>query len=332
MEKGDSNAVGNCDKLKSMQRKFLSAQKQYEQTESKGEKRRLKRSINRLKMDLAWALLDCGEYEKGLVLYHSLPRGAYAEMKCNGMARALTGMERYDEARKTLESGLKKFPDSYALWIALGGLYDELGDDFEALKCLDMALQFAPENNSAGLYNKVLILSKLGCYGDAVPILNELIEGYPDNPKYLADRGSLALDMGYPQEALQYYQKAMEVWQQNPVAYTGICVYTGLCSTYSELGMKREAMEIALEGLKRFPDEDPALHQNVAATFLEMGWRNECMETLKKGLEKFPDDEELKGFLRDLEDDMDDPDKGDKPPILGLLLLMALLYKKMGKR
>ncbi len=331
MAKGESNTINNYDKLGMLQRDFHSAQREYQQTTGKSKKRRLRKSINRLKMDLAWALLDRGEYERALVLYQSLPPGACSEMKCNGIARALTGMGHYDEASKILENGLKKFPDSYALWIAMGGLYDELGDGFGALKCLDMALQFAPENNSAGLYNKVLILSKLGCYGDAVPILHELIERYPDNPKYLADRASLALDTGYPQEALQYYQKAMELWQQDPAAYTGICIYTGLCSAYSELGMKREAMEIALEGLKKFPD-DPALHQNVAATFLEMGWRNECMETLRKAVEKFPDDEELKRFLKDVEDDLDDPDKGDKPPILGLLLLMALLYKKMGKK
>ena len=96
--------------------------------------------------------------------------------------------------------------------------------------------------------------------------------------------------------------------------------------------MKREAMEIALEGVKKFPDDDPALYQNVGATFLEMGWRKEVIEVLKKGVEKFPDDEDLKNFLKDVEDDMDDPDKGDKPPILGLILLMALVHKKMRKK
>jgi len=332
MDRAESNVRSNYDKLKALQGKFLSAQREYQQTGKEKEKRRLKKSINHLKMDLAWALLDCGEYEKGLVLYNSLPRGAYGEMKYNGMARALTEMGHYDKARRILKKGLKKFPDSYALWIGMGALCSELGDDFETLKCLDIALQFAPEDNSAGLYNKAMVLIKLGCRRHALPIFDELIERYPDDPQYLADRGSLALDMGYPQQALQYYQKAMEIWQQNPVAYNGICLSTGLCSTYSELGMKKEALEIALEGLKKFPDEDPALYQNVAATFFDMGWRKEAMEALKKGVEKFPGDEDLKKFLKDVEDDMDDPDKGDKPPLLGLMLLMALLYKRGKKK
>jgi hypothetical protein len=95
--------------------------------------------------------------------------------------------------------------------------------------------------------------------------------------------------------------------------------------------MKREAIVIALEGLKRFPDQDSVLYHNGGAAFSGMGWRKEGLEILKKGVEKFPCDEELKKFLKDVEDDMDDPDKGDKPPILGLLLLMALIHKKWRK-
>ena len=67
----------------------------------------------------------------------------------------------------------------------------------------------------------------------------------------------------------------------------------------------------------------------MGATFYEMGWRNECIEILKKGAKKFPKDEELEEFLKDVEDDMDDPDGGEKPPLLGLLLLMGLIRKKL---
>jgi len=63
-----------------------------------------------------------------------------------------------------------------------------------------------------------------------------------------------------------------------------------------------------------------------------MGWRKEALEILNKGVEKFPSDKELKKILKEVEDDMDDPDKGDKPPILGLFLLMAILYKNMRKK
>ena len=61
-----------------------------------------------------------------------------------------------------------------------------------------------------------------------------------------------------------------------------------------------------------------------------MGWKHEGLEVLKKGIEKFPDDEELKKFLKDIEED-DDP-QGNGKPLLGLLLLTALIHKKLRKK
>jgi tetratricopeptide (TPR) repeat protein len=320
------------EEKKELAQKLFMAKMDFEKTKSARKRRHLQEYIDSLKVDLGWALLDCKEYEKGLALISSVSWTTHGEMKCNGMARALTEMGHYDEAMGLLKRGLRMYPHSYALWTAMGALYEDLGDNFESLRCIETAVQFAPEDDSTGLYNKALALMRIGCYGDAVSILEGLVERYPEDPKYLSDRGVCALDMGYPQEALQYYQKAMEIWQRNPSVYTGICIYAGLCSTYMELGMKREGMEIALEGLNKFPDEDPVLYQNVGATFWEMGWRQETIEVLKKGMEKFPDDEELKKFLKDAEDDTDDPGGGVKPPVLGLMLLIAILQKRLRKK
>jgi hypothetical protein len=70
----------------------------------------------------------------------------------------------------------------------------------------------------------------------------------------------------------------------------------------------------------------------VGATFLEMGWKQEAREVLKKGVEKFPEDEELKNLFQNVEGNMDDPDGGEKTPLLGLILLTALIYKQMRER
>jgi tetratricopeptide (TPR) repeat protein len=312
--------------------KLFRAKMDLEDTKSPRKRRDLQEEIDDLKIDLGWTLFDCKEHEKGLALVSSVSWKTHGEMKCNAMARALTEMEHYDEARGLLMRGLRMYPDSYPLWTAMGILYGILGDDLEALDCFETALRYAPEDNSGGLYNKALTLMEIGCYGDAVPILEGLFQRHPEDPKYLSDRGVCALGMGYPQDALQYYQEAMKIWQENPSVYAGICIHAGLCSAYLELGMKKEGMEIALEGLKKFPDEDPVLYQNVGAAFWEMGWRQETIEVLKKGIEKFPDDEELKKFLKDAEDDTEDPDGSVKPSVLGLMLLMAILQKRFRKR
>ena len=318
--------------LKHLKEKYLTATRKLSRVKPKAKRGKLREYINELKMDLGYAFLDHKEYEKALMVFSTVSSKTLGEMKSNGMAWALTETGNYDEARRLLEVGLRRYPQSYALWVAMGALHNSLGDDLEALKCIETALEFAPEDNTGGLYNKAVTLRKLGCYGNARPIIDDLIERYPDNPAYPAERGVLALETGYPQEALQYYQRAMGVWQFSPDVDDGVCIHTGLCSSYLELGMKKDAMEIALEGLKKFPDEDPMIYQNAGAAFFEMGWRDECIGILKKGLEKFPDDEELKEFLAHVEDDLDDPDKSDKLPLLGVLLLIALLCRRGRKK
>jgi len=312
--------------------KLFMANKDLAKTKSARKRRHLQEYIDGLKMDLGWALLDCKEYEKGLAVYESVFGKQYQERKYNGVARALTEMGRYDRAKRTLEIGLRKFPESYALWTGLGILNDYLGDYSGAFKSFNTALRFNYGENSGCLYNKALILIEMGSYGDAVSIIDDLIERFPEEPKYLAEKGRCSLDMGYPHEALQSFQKAMELYEKFPNVDTGVSIFAGFCCAYMELGMKKEAMEIALEGLRRFPDEDPILYQNVGATFWGMGWRQETIEVLKKGIEKFPDDEELKKFLKDAEDDTDEPGGGMKPPVLGLMLLMAILQKRFRKR
>ncbi len=284
-----------------------------------------------MKLDLAFTLVDRGEHEAALALFSSLPWDTYGEAKCCGMGRVLTEMGRYDEAKRVLEFGLKKLPKSYVLWTDLGILCDIMGNYSEALRCFEAALRFNYGEDSACLYNKALVLIKLRSYRDAVAIIDDLVERFPEDPKYFAERGCCSLEMGYPKEALQYFQRAMELYERFPSVDAGVSIYTGLCSSYLDLGMKKEAMEIALEGLTKFPDEDPILYHNVGVTFYEMGWIGEAKDVLQKGIQKFPDDAELKAFLKDVEDDFDN-DPSDGGELLGLILLIAVIQKKLRKK
>lgn len=324
-------SANNHDVLKDLEEKYLCAREQLKQAETKSRKRKLKERMEDIKVDLAWELLDRGEHEKGLALYVSVSGAKHREWKCNGIARALIEMRHYGEARTILEKGLKEFPESSALWTCLGNLHNILGDHSEALICFEAAIRCDSENSNLR-YNKGLALMGLGSYTDAASIMDRLIEEYPQEPLYLAERGNCALESGYPREALQYYQEAMALFPESPKTDTGICIYAGLSAAYIELGMKREAIMTALEGLKRFPDEDSVLYYNAGAAFLGMGWRKEALEVLQKGVEKFPNEEDLEKFLKEVEDDMDDPDKSDRPPILGLLLLIAMLHKRRGNK
>lgn len=121
MGKENTNLVNNYGELKALERELLIAQRDLKLVKSGARRRKLREYIDDLRIEMGWTLLDMGNYEKGLALFESLSWSNYGEAKCNGIGRALTEMGHYDEARKILQLGLKKFPKSYALWVAMGG-------------------------------------------------------------------------------------------------------------------------------------------------------------------------------------------------------------------
>ncbi len=295
-------------------------------------RQRLKAELDEVKIDAGQTLIDCGRHEEALVIYSSLSWKENGEVKCEGICQALIHLGRHDEAARLVEAGLRRYPDSQMLWVTRGALFGSLGDHCESIRCFDRAMLCPPAGRWEPLYNKAISLEKLGSYGEAVQIIEELIKKHPRDPRFLSERGYCAFEMGYPQEALQYYASAMKFWPDDPDVYIGVNIYAGLCVAHLALGEKKEAVEIALKGLKKFPDEDPILYQNVGAAFWEMGWKEETREVLKKGIEKFPEDEELKKTFQDVDDDMNDPDNGINPPILALILLTAILHKRLRRR
>ena len=332
MECRETKESGPGEMVATLTEKCHRIEKKLKGASSHRARRNLKMELYDLKMELGWWLMDCKRHGDALALMSTLPWKTYGEPMCNGISKALAEMGRFDEAKRVLEKGLRRYPESYQLWVGMGVLYGSLGNHVESLKYFETALMFTPEESWEASYNKAVALEELGSYGEAAPVLDDLIRRFPENPKFISERACCAWELGYPTEALQYYQRAMDLWEQDPDPCTGVGIYAGLCSAYTDLGQKKESMEVAMEGLKRFPNEDSVLYHNVAATFLEMGWKQEAREVLRKGVEKFPEDDELKQFFKDLDEDMDDPGGGIKPPLFGLMLLTALIYKKMKGR
>jgi tetratricopeptide (TPR) repeat protein len=315
--------------LTKIKRDLLKAQKRLRLTKEKAEKIELKALIDSLKMDLGWKLLDYGEHEKGLALFMSISGKGDQERKIYGVSRALTDMGYYDEAQKLLMKGLRKFSESCNLWTQYGILNNLLGNGVESLRCFEAAIEFGPKKTPELFFNKALALVNLRRYKEATSILDQLIEHCPGQPMYLAERGECSLNAGYPYEALRYYQKALDLLDKNPEVEAELCIYAGLSSTYIELGLRKEAMEIALEGISRYPDKEPCLYYNLASALMGMGRKEEAREVLESGIKRFPESEHLKKLLIDL-DDMDDP--GGRSAIFGILLLVAWIKRRFRRR
>ena len=94
------------------------------------------------------------------------------------------------------------------------------------------------------------------------------------------------------------------------------------------MGFKNDALQVAEEGVREFPDDCPELYALLPNAYFEMGWVKEARNILNEGLRKFPGDEDIENMLECIEDETNDPDKGKKPPILGLLFLLSLIQKR----
>lgn len=107
-------------------------------------------------------------------------------------------------------------------------------------------------------------------------------------------------------------------------------LYSGICTAYIDLHMKKEAPEVAIEGLKELPGH-PTLYYNAGRAYCGMGMSEEAMEILQKGLQKFPENQDMRELLKEIEEDMDSPDGGG-PSIFALIFLALLIRRKSKKK
>jgi len=208
---------------------------------------------------------------------------------------------RWDGTMKRGSSGqgLRKFPKS----MSSSGTRDslgKLGHDREALECFERRCGLLPSKSPPLLYNKCLILTNLSRYRDAVAIL-DLPHRRNILTPILCTAGVLFRGAWGSHEADDITKREWSSWR-SAKCRGGRCIYTGLCSVYSDLGMKNEAMEIAyLKELTVSRTEIP--HCTVTGnTLLSDGLARGCEESPKGGLKKFPNDEELTKSLREVEE------------------------------
>jgi len=291
MARKDSRHTEIYKEIKRLGAKLYKAKKELYAAKGNNSRNMAQGDIDELKRQIAWFFLDAGEYEKGFVLYRSMSLKMQGEIKYLGLGRALTGIGHYDEAVKLLQRGLGRFPESPSLLLAMGNVYHESGDYHISLKFFEQALAFEPEDKLI-LFSKANALYGLRLYEDALPVYQNLAEQYPDESLFITQVGYCHLQIGYPEDASGHFKSLLNK------GCAGSDDYNGLFCAYYDMGLLDDAIEVAKEGIR-----------------------------------KFPKDEGLKEFLKIIEDEIDNPDDDDKkPPIKEILIISALIKKLCNKR
>lgn len=203
-------------------------------------KEKLTERLDDLRAQLAWQYLEGDEYGKAAAIYDKLPKGSNTREKYCGKARILVETGEYDEAEKLLNKGLMEFPDYVPFLNTLGILYNNMGDPYKALKCLDRTISIAPENNPSSLQNKAGALKRLKYHAEALKIWSELVNIFPEDPYYVFERGYCCLMLEKYPEAIEDLRKALSN------GYSSSSLYTGLCKAYSSMDCIHEAFGAAL--------------------------------------------------------------------------------------
>lgn len=307
--------------IKRLRTRFYKAKKELHEAKGKNSRNMSQGYIDHLKSRIAWLLLDADEYKKGLAIYQTLPWRTHGEEKYYGMARALTETGRFPEAKSCLEKGLRRFPESPTLSLAMGNLYHRLWNFEKSLKYFEQALAFDPGNKLI-LFSKANALYGLSLYEDALPVYQNLADQYPDESPFIRQVGYCHLQMGYPENASGHFKFLLNK------GCAGADDYNGLFCAYYDMGLLDDAIETAHEGIRKFPEDDPALYCNTGVAYFEQGRLNDAKDIVSEGLKEFPEDEGLKEMLKAIEDAIDNPDDDDKkPPIKEVLIISALIKK-----
>lgn len=287
-------------------------------------KRELTREWHDFGERIARRLLNHGEYEKALVLYKQLPWGRYSENKYLGMVRALMGLGYYQEAKRVLEKGLKRFPESSCLLLGMGNFYHTIKDFSSSLKYYDLALKHSP-NYEYALLSKGNALFGLGYYEDASIMCQQILENFPEEPSSLIMMGNCYLLRGYPEKASVYFKRYLGI------GFPGAEAYVGLYFSYREMNLYTDALEIAQECFREYHDH-PVSYLILADAYWAKGWENEAKDTLIEGIKRFPDDEGLKELLKEIEDEIDNTDDDKKPSFITILLYLLFLKKNLQRK
>ena len=145
------------------------------------------------------------------------------------------------------------------------------------------ALAIDPKNNHWSLNNKARALTFLGYYEEAHKNWNDLIEMMPDDLTYIAELANCELQRGNLPAAIQSFRKAIER------GYGSSRVYLSLCQGYSNMDCVYESFVTALEGVKKYPEQEALLYSFLGLGYMKLEQFEDAKTAFQQGIALDPE-------------------------------------------
>lgn len=215
-----------------------------------------------------------------------------------GLASYATGLEAlkdgdFEKAKECFRLTLKEDPNFVEGYVKMAEALVGL-KDYEAAKRV-LAKARSLQNDHPGA---LLMCGRVAMAGldkeMAVEVLDLLASKRPADVGFIVEIGNMALENGWPDEAIRYYEKART---RGPKV---IHVYNRLGIAHSRAGRYESAMamyELALE----LDEADAGIHFNIGMTHHRMGEESKALELFKTAKKLDPDMGEAHEWIEKLE-------------------------------
>ncbi|MFA1545880.1 tetratricopeptide repeat protein [Actinomadura chokoriensis] len=174
-------------------------------------------------LELGWGRLEFDRRDHPAALRHFV-RAVEVDPSCDEAVAwrvaALGRLYHFEEARRVAEEGLRDFPGSAHIGVALGRVFDEWENPVEALVNFDRVLEGHPEDEKA-LEWRVFELLMLNRYTESESAAEAALALYPDSPGILDSAARLYATRHQYDSALECYDKVLRVHPDEEDALRG---------------------------------------------------------------------------------------------------------------
>lgn len=165
---------------------------------------------------IAVVVLGVGTAIASVSIMNTINSSTASELYSKGLT--LSSLNRYEEALKSFEKGLKIKPDFVDLWESKGETLYELNRYQDGLDAFDRAIQLSPSSVTAWR-GRGYVLNQLERFEEAIAAFEKAIAMSPDSAQSWSGKGNALVKLQRYEEAIAAYDEAVELQPEYPEAW-----------------------------------------------------------------------------------------------------------------
>ncbi len=249
-----------------------------------------------------WAEAPMNSLKVEVSLYKTFQRGitdkslvADDSASLEHFTKGMDAMRRegYEEAKEFLRLSIKENPEFIDAYAKMTETLIELQDNKAAKRVIERASSLEPDNPKLQLL-QARIAADTQSKEAAINALDQSVSKRPRDLLFIIEIGNIALNKGWIEEAIRYYEMAKSLDPDLVHAYNRLGI------AYSRAGRFDEALGMYENALK-VDEKDAGIYFNIGMTHCRMGKEDKALVSFKKSNRLDPELSEPKKWIAKLE-------------------------------